>query len=118
LIPNDYKMDRDLMEEYDRILGRVLEQMKNLKTLELFYDPKHIWEQDVKTKSYLFRNLDAIKGLEKLKFKLIREHYEDIGHDLLKDYVPLLPKLKRLEIDFFYKHKLCQHHIMSLANLL
>ena len=119
LIPNYYKMDRYLMEEYDRILGRVLEQMKNLKILELFYDSTYIWVQDVKTQSYLFRNLDAIKGLERLKLKLsnVNEYDKDIGRDMLKDYVPLLPKLKRLEINFFYKHELSHHHIMSLANI-
>ena len=64
-------MQRDLMEEYNRILERVLEQMKNLKILELYCDPAWAYGKDgIKTNSYLFRNFEAFKGLEKLKLKL------------------------------------------------
>jgi predicted ABC-type ATPase len=90
--------------DHDTIKQKVLEQMKNLKILELYCDPEWIYEKDrIKTHSYLFQNFEAFKGLEKLKLKLSSESSictYSFGNAMIRDYVPLLPKLKRLEIEF------------------
>ena len=57
-------MPSEWSEEKNRIIEKLLEQMKNLKILELHGDPIGL-NVGIFTNS----NLEALKGLEKLKLK-------------------------------------------------
>ena len=86
-----------------RAFEQILEQMTNLKSLELDGDPYWIDEDGgITTRPYPLDRFKAIRGLEKLKLKFsdVNPSIEACGSMIL-GLLSRMPKLIKLKIEFF-----------------